>query len=77
MLPESDLISIVQAYVSVLFEGVDVRVVFGDEVKMNGFELDSHGLLPIWPQLYCLLRSGCSEMELNVFADDILRLTSG
>jgi hypothetical protein len=27
VLPESDLISIVQAYVSILFEGVDVRVV--------------------------------------------------
>ena len=39
-------------------------------MKMNGIELDSHGLLPIWPQLYCLLRSGCSEMELDVFADD-------
>lgn len=36
-------------------------------------ELDSHSLLPIWPQLYCLLRSGCSEAELNMFADDILR----
>ncbi len=46
-------------------------------MKMNGIELDSHGLLPIWPQLYCLLRSGCSEMELDVFADDILRLISG
>ena len=45
-------------------------------MKMNGIELDSHGLLPIWPQLYCLLRIGCSEMELDVFADDILRLIS-
>ena len=45
-------------------------------MKMNGIELDSHGLLPIWPQLYCLLRSGCSEMELDVFADDIMRLIS-
>ena len=42
-------------------------------MKMNGIELDSHGLLPIWPQLYCLLRSG---LELDVFADDILRLIS-
>lgn len=44
-----------------------------DEVQINGYELDSHSLLPLWPQLFCLLRSGCSEMDIDVFADDILR----
>lgn len=58
---------------SVLFEGVDVMFIGIDEVQINGYELDSHSLLPLWPQLFCLLRSGCSEMDIDVFADDILR----